>query len=115
LVDFYHSMATVGGYRVSNFPFDPNYSDVLDELYQLSFTLALEEMLKQFSIGLMLSLHPFGLFLNKQLKLSPECMKYLIIDLQIISHTSLNKRFADVFNKTKLLKSIRSLNMKVRM
>jgi len=114
-VDFYHGMATVGGYRVSNFPFVPNYSNVLDKLYQLSFTLALEEMLKQFSIGLMLSLHPFGLFLNKQLKLSPECMKYLIIDLQIISHTSWNKRFADVFNNTKLLKSIRSLNMKVRM
>jgi len=111
--DIYNMIeAKVGAHRVISTK-NNSYEKSLDRLCQLCFTLALAEMLKQFSIGLILSIDPWDyLSEDKQLKLSPECTKYLIIDLQIILHVSFDKRFADVFNKTKLLKSIRSLELK---
>jgi len=84
-------------------------SKALDKACELCFLLHLNKILKDSNIGVLLEPNQDGLQQDIPIKLSPDYIKYLIIDVQINSPISLNERLAHVFNKTKFLKSIRSL------
>jgi len=84
-------------------------SKALDKSCELCFLLHLNKILKDSNIGVLLEPNQYCLQQDIPIKLSPDYIKYLIIDVQIDSPISLNERLAHVFNKTKFLKSIRSL------